>query len=276
MSGEFHICFLESIKELKDVEELQRFIWRMPERDVVPFRFLKALIAGGGAVVGARTKTGKLIGFAFGFPGLRDGERIFYSHQTGVHPDFQNSGVGFLLKKTQREYALSLGIDRILWTFDPLRSLNAYFNFHKLGVVASRYLVNYYGVMRDALNRGMGSDRLEVDWWIKSPEVEQRMQGISPPSHLVEPLSFVLMCSYQKGYPLPGKIRLGSIASPILVEIPLDIQALRDRQISAVKKWRIAVRKVFLHYFSLGYEAVDFLKMPYKGKNRYFYVLKKK
>ena len=142
--------------------------------------------------------------------------------------------------------------------------------------MAERYLVNYYGPMRDALNQGMGSDRLEVDWWINSPEVEQRMRGVFPSSPLVKPFSFVLLGTQPKGYPLPGKIRLGLTTSPVFLEIPPNIQALRDMRISAVKKWRIATRKLFLHYFSRGYQVVDFLKMPYKGKNRYFYVLKKK
>ncbi|MFN4181693.1 MAG: GNAT family N-acetyltransferase [bacterium] len=277
MTGEFLIRNLESIRELKAVEELQKIIWGMPERDIVPFRFLKALIAGGGCVLGAWVKPRRLVGFSFGFPGVRDGERIFYSHQTGVHPDFQKSGVGFLLKRAQRDYALSLGISRIIWTFDPLRSLNAYFNFHKLGVVSDRYLVNYYGPMRDALNQGMGSDRLEVSWWLNDPDVEKRMRGIPPKSVTPESCQFALLAGWKKGYPIPAKSNLSISTSPILLEIPADIQSLRNKYPSLVRRWRIATRKVFLHYFAGGFQAVDFLRnISFQGKSRSFYVLKKK
>ena len=42
----------------------------------------------------------------------------------------------------------------MMWTFDPLESRNGYFNFHKLMTTSSTYRADYYGPMRDALNKG--------------------------------------------------------------------------------------------------------------------------
>ena len=72
---------------------------------------------------------------------------------------------------------LAQGIELITWTFDPLESRNARFNFHKLGATCDVYLRNLYGAMRDTLNAGLPSDRFQVDWRIASPRVEARLRG---------------------------------------------------------------------------------------------------
>ncbi len=78
-------------------------------------------------------------------------------------------------------HVLAQGIDLITWTFDPLETRNATLNFHKLGAVCNTYFPNLYGDMRDGLNAGLPSDRFQVDWWIASERVAQRLAG-EPPS----------------------------------------------------------------------------------------------
>src|SRR2546428_11867825 len=99
----------------------------------------------------------------------------------GVRPGLQDRGIGFLLKRAQRQEALERGLDRMVWTYDPLQSLNASFNLRKLGVTASRYYVDYYGEMPDAINRGLPSDRLVVDWRLREPAFATRLTGDAPP-----------------------------------------------------------------------------------------------
>ena len=94
------------------------------------------------------------------------------SHMTGVLAEYRDQRVGYELKLAQRDWALSLGLDLITWTYDPLESRNGYFNVHLLGSVSQTYLRNYYGEMSDQMNEGIPSDRLRVDWWITSPVVE--------------------------------------------------------------------------------------------------------
>src|SRR5713226_7831102 len=162
---------------LRGIEDLQRDVWGMPDLEVVPTHQLLAAVAAGGVVLGAFDDTGALLGFCYGFIGLRDGRLFFYSHMAGVRPGHQNHQVGFLLKRAQREAALERGLDRMVWTYDPLQSLNAAFNLRKLGATAHRYYVDYYGEMPDAINRGVPSDRLEVDWWLRDPQVDAKLSG---------------------------------------------------------------------------------------------------
>lgn len=51
-------------------------------------------------------------------------------------PAYQNCGIGYCFKLTQREAAVAQGVDLITWTFDPLASLNARLNLYKLGCIA--------------------------------------------------------------------------------------------------------------------------------------------
>src|SRR5256885_4150035 len=163
------------------VETLQRDVWGMPDLEGVPLHQLRAAVSAGGVLLGAFDEHATLVGFCYGFIGLRDGELLFYSHMAGVRPGLQDRGIGFLLKRAQRQEALERGLDRMVWTYDPLQSLHASFNLRKLGVTASRYYVDYYGEMPDAINRGLPSDRLEVDWWLRDPAVEARLTGDASP-----------------------------------------------------------------------------------------------
>jgi predicted GNAT superfamily acetyltransferase len=220
------------VDELRAVEELQIAVWGMPERDVVPLHHLLAASGAGGRVLGAFTPDGTIIGFCYGFAGMRRGRRLFYSHMAGVLPEYRDRDVGFRLKHAQRGAALADGIDWIVWTYDPLQGGNAYFNLHKLGAETRRYYVNYYGAMNDALNRGSESDRLEVDWWLRDPRVEALMRGGPAPAA-----------------PDPGTLQR--------IDVPSDISSLRRRDPHAAAEWRRTTRQRFLDAFGAAYVAVD-------------------
>ena len=95
-----------------------------------------------------------------------------------VTPSHRNLNLGYRLKLAQRDRALAQGIDRMTWTFDPLQSLNAHFNFAKLGVSAGTYKVNFYGEATSGflLQIGMGTDRLWVTWQLDSERVLERLR----------------------------------------------------------------------------------------------------
>ena len=231
----FTIRPVTDVAELRAVEDLQRAVWGMSERDVVPLHHLLAASSAGGRVLGAFTPDGALVGFCYGFAGVRGGRLLFYSHMAGVRAEFRGHGVGFRLKQAQREAALAGGFEWMVWTYDPLQGGNAYLNLHKLGAEARRYHVNYYGAMQDDLNRGTESDRLEVDWWLRSPRVEALMRGAVPPSPRDELLR---------------------------IDVPADITELRRRDPHGAAVWREAARQQFLDAFSQGYVAVDVERVP--------------
>src|SRR5712692_3429217 len=130
---------------LRGIEDLHRDVWGMCDREIIPVHQLLAAVAAGGNVLGAFDHTGALLGFCYGLVGMRACKLFFYSHMAGVRNRFQNHHIGFLLKRAQRQAALDQGLDWMMWTFDPLQSLNAAFNLRKLGATAHRYYVDYYG-----------------------------------------------------------------------------------------------------------------------------------
>lgn len=267
---------ITDLQTLRAVEDLQQSVWRMPDRDVVPTHQLVAATTTGGMVLGAFAPGGDLIGFCYGFVGLREGRSLLYSHMAGVAEGWRGRGVGFLLKQAQREAALACGLDRIVWTFDPLRAGNAHFNLRKLGAEAGVYYVNYYGEMPDHLNRGLESDRLEADWRLRAPRVARAMGGQGATAgkpHAAQGVSQAaaapLALAASGDPPRPDDPAELPDAPFVRVAVPGDFSAMRSRDGSLGREWREATRRVFLAYFERGYAAVDFHRATPAG----FYVL---
>lgn len=253
---------------LREVEHLQRAVWGMPDREVVPVHQLLAAASAGGAVLGAFVPPQRLVGFCYGFVGVRDGRPLFYSHMAGVLETHRGTDVGFRLKRRQREVALERGLARMIWTFDPLASLNARFNLHRLGASAARYYVNYYGEMADELNRGLPSDRLEVDWWLTDPRVEALMARPGPErdwSGAAQALAAV-----PRGDALaPGEPALDLDGAAVLVELPAAFAQIKQNNLPLAGEWLAAVRRALDHYLNRGYAAVDFVIRPAGDRGAY-------
>lgn len=168
--------------EMLSLESLQKEVWRCPEREIVPAHQMQAHHHHGGCLLGL-WNDGVAVGCCYAFPGPL-GQDYLYSHFAAVAPALQGQGLGFLLKQAQAEWARERGYRRIVWTYDPLQSANARLNLGKLGAVCNRYRVDYYGELEDELNRGLPSDRLEVDWWLASLQRTSRQQCVDFPCHL--------------------------------------------------------------------------------------------
>ncbi len=238
----------------------------MVDIEVIAHDLLMTAQKNGGVLLGAFDQVDgdeRLVGFVFGFVGLSpSGEVKHCSHIAGVAAEYRDRNVGYLLKLAQREQALAQGIKLITWTFDPLQSRNARFNFHKLGATCSTYLRNLYGEMRDALNAGVPSDRFEVDWRLASSRVEERVRGKSP-----EQLPSTLQSSGVAlvNPPIEGELlRPADQASPLeggrlLIQIPSDFQRLKAADLELAHAWRQHTRAIFEEAFAGGYAVVDLL-----------------
>lgn len=170
----------ESIEEFADCVVLQRVVWGYRDNEIYPLRMFVNISRIGGHVLGAFTPKGTMVGFVVSTPAWRKDQRFFHSLLLGVLPEHENQGVGRMLKLAQRKAALRAGIDYVEWTFDPLRAKNAYFNVVRLGALAQRYCVDYYGPVRSRLQRRMPSDRLIAEWWLKSARVKRALAGKNP------------------------------------------------------------------------------------------------
>lgn len=135
---------LASFDDLRQVEAVEKEVWGVADRDVVPLPLAIATKEAGNLWLGAFDGP-HLAGFAFAFLGLEEGRLTLHSHLLAVRGPYRDLNLGYKLKLAQRERALALGIQKITWTFDPLQSKNAHLNFAKLGVVSDRYKPDFYG-----------------------------------------------------------------------------------------------------------------------------------
>ena len=139
------------IRELRELDELAAAcelfdrIWGFEDGALSILREIMRGYAYEGNYVAGVFLQGALVGASVGHFGPPH-SRALLSYVTGaVAPH-----AGLELKLHQRRWAMDHGIERIIWTFDPLVRRNAHFNLAKLGARAEEYLENHYGQMPDA------------------------------------------------------------------------------------------------------------------------------
>lgn len=246
---------IDGSAELRAVEELQKEVWGVPDLDVVPFTQLVAARAAGGTLVGAFDGE-TMVGFAYGFVAYEHGRLAHHSHMLAVLPAYRNHNLGHRLKLAQRERVVAQGCTLMSWTFDPLQSLNAHFNFNKLGVVADRYLVNFYGEDAPSFLHRNGTDRLWVTWPLTGRRVRESLGGMTPAPADVTPL-------LQLG-PDDSPLRNGPAEALAreqgLIEIPADIGDLERRDGRLAHAWREATRWAFTEALAAGYLVKGFAR----------------
>ena len=186
--------------ELEACVKLQVETWGYDASDVIPRKAFLVMQKVGGQVIGAfdtelpgaspQGDPESLVGFAMSLPGVKSGNGearpYLHSHMLAVREAYRNRGVGAQLKWEQRREALSRGIRLIEWTFDPLEIKNAFLNIHKLGAIACRYFVNFYGVSSSRLQGGLPTDRLLAEWHLRSSRVTAVLDGRPGAAKIVE------------------------------------------------------------------------------------------
>ncbi|HEK86412.1 MAG: GNAT family N-acetyltransferase [Candidatus Saccharicenans sp.] len=270
MPGKVIIRKLLKKAELEKLIEIQRVVWKHPDLDLTPVHQFSISTFMGGLVLGALVD-GEVAGFVYSFPAIFQGKFCHHSHLLAVLPQYQGYGLGKKLKWAQRREVLKLGLDLITWTYDPLQTRNANLNFHTLGVISRTYLPDFYGET-PALKLGPGipTDRLLVEWPIKSERVEKKTRGEKEEFFNLDSWPRALEGSTAPdGSYRPGKPRL-KIKEPIfLAETARDVRALQATP-EIIAAWQSALRQVFTHYFRQGYAIVDFI-----FGEKCYYVLKK-
>ncbi len=259
---------LETHAEYLAAEEVQRRVWRFPDRELIPLNELVVAQRIGGHVLGAFAGR-RLVGFSFGIPALEGRKVYHYSRMTGVLPGLRDAGVGLKLKLFQRRCVLDQGLDLVRWTFDPLQSRNAFFNVEKLGATVGEYLVNLYGESGSRFNRGLPTDRVVPRWKIRAPRVSRRLAGRHSPPTVLEALSLPATVAVSGGRPRPARFPRGARLATL--EIPADIDGVKKQDLGLAQAWRRATRAAFLAAFDRGYEARGFAT----DGSRSFYLLER-
>src|ERR1035441_3841629 len=164
------------IEEFEACIRIERAVWKSADIDVVPIPLFVVASETGGQVLGA-FEDGELVGFTLAIAGWRARKPFLHSHMTAVLDGYRDRGIGRRLKLFQREDALARGIGVIEWTFDPLITKNAYFNFMRLGAIARRYQPNAYGITTSPLHSAIPTDRLVAEWRLRSSRVRRVLAG---------------------------------------------------------------------------------------------------
>ncbi len=263
---------IDGISEMRAVEDLQKEIWGVADREIFPALALVPMKEVGAILIGAFEED-QMIGFVFGFPGLEKDRLILHSDMLAVKVAYRSSGLGYRLKLAQRERALAKSIDTITWTFDPLQAVNAYFNFEKLGAVSDCYKINFYGETSSFLHRA-GTDRLWVTWLLNSQRVTQRLTRDS-----ADPIAWSernrIEALVQVGKDLEPVVAYNRTLEPrVIIEIPGDINRIAEQRVSLAKRWRETTREAFTEAMDAGYLVEDFCFAERSGQKFGVYLLK--
>lgn len=304
----FKVETSENHKDYLKYEELREEIWGFTEdsmpgtRNMICENFLFDGSSLFLAVYAEAEKGGftedkaHLVGFSYGFVGVKDKEVAFrevdniqfYSQYTGVKEDFQEFGLGILIKEFQKEAMIDLfGIFTMTCTYDPLTGVNAYRNIYLFGMEVLKYRVDLYGDFGGHLNRrDIPSDRFVMSWDLRR---EHKRPSFDVKS-LLEREQIVTVVEFAEIKGKSGPLELEVIKEAnlnldhefLLLEIPFDFyQTLRETDVKDPKireiplEWRLKTRQAFQNYFQKGYKIFDFRSIRINNRQRDFYILKK-
>lgn len=257
------ISEVKHYSQIRAVEELQKEVWGVPDLEVVPATHLVATREAGGVLIGAFDGE-TLVGFIYGFPSFERGEAAHHSHMLAVKPTYRNCDLGYRLKLAQREHVVSQGLKLISWTFDPLQSVNAYFNFSKLGALTDRYLANFYGEDAASFLHQTGTDRFWVSWLVGSDRVARRIVNHNDHAILVGNPLVEIAADESSRRNDAAECFANKIIS---IEIPADINSLYQTRPEVALRWREDTRWAFTEAFNAGYVAVEFVRAK-RGEQR--------
>lgn len=242
-SSGVRLADLHELGVLERTTELFDRVWgRDPSAGtIVATEILRAMEHAGCQVTGAFAGD-ELVGATAALVGW-DGENPhLHSHITGVLPGHQGRGIGWALKQYQRWWALDRGIDHVRWTYDPLIRRNAVLNLVRLGARAIGYAENLYGVMSDRRNHGLPTDRLVVDWDLRERRVQLAAAG-RPAEPDPDRLRHAGAEEALRVDPGDVPHLVATDADRRLVQVPADIEALRERDAELARAWAAAVRE---------------------------------
>jgi predicted GNAT superfamily acetyltransferase len=270
-ADEFTIRPLESRDDFLQCVALQHETWGADFEECVPPSILQVSQKVGGVSAGAFDAEGRLVGFVFGLSGVRHGRLAHWSDMLAVREELRGRGLGQRLKAYQLSQLLQRGIEVAYWSYDPLEAGNANININRLAAFPVEYVPNMYGHVPGRLHAGLDTDRFVVEWWLADPMVGAALAS-SPSAEETDPGADVPIVNTEivDGAPAPRELELPD-ATPVRVEVPWDIQAIKKSSMETAESWRANTRRALMHYQGRAYRVTGFQRDP--DARRCFYVL---
>lgn len=252
---------IHDFEPLRSVSALLEAVWGRSEEGVpMNTDVLRSIVHAGGAVTGAFTSEGALVGAAALTPSVPS--VAAYSFIAAAQRGGSDAGIGYAIKMYQRSWALQNGFTTMSWTFDPLVSRNARFNLVKLGASARVYEKAFYGQPTDEISGEDEADRLVACWALDSDRAARASAAAALPASTASdpttedafrsPADAFLSARGPDGFPMTV-----SLHGSRWCRVPRDIVALRRSDPGQASAWRMAVREVFTDAFSEGMEATS-------------------
>lgn len=256
------IRVLSSLGELTACEEIEREVWGLPDRELLPASHMVAILHAGGLAAGAFDGD-TLVGFVFAFLAHRPHEPQapfgLHSHLMAVRAPYRGAGLGRALKWFQRDWCLARGLPWVTWTFDPLQVGNARLNLEHLGATAIAYRRDEYGPLGGVLGVGLPSDRFLALWNLAGERAARRAAAEGLPSPDLAGLPRALRAG-PDGRPETA----ADLSAPrFLAEVPARFTALMAEDPERALAWRLASRRVFEAALAAGYRATRFVGQSY-------------
>jgi predicted GNAT superfamily acetyltransferase len=254
---------LQTLDEFQACHGVQKGAWAFPDLLIIPYTQLVTIQHNGGIVLGAFDGS-ELVAFLYGYLGqLPDLPLYLYSQRMGVLPGYQGQGIGERLKWAQRAWALEQGIDRVVWTYDPLEAPNAWLNMAKLGGIVRHYRRDIYGQHNTPLHDRLPSDRFLLEWELESSRVLARLEPGWLPQDAATllaqagpPLNTVTWDSHRLPHSTPPNLaERGPLA---FASVPANWQEIRKIDMNLATDWRTKTRQLFEHYLELGYTVTGY------------------
>jgi len=251
-----HYRLIVNVSELHACVKLQKQVWG-PDT-ITSMQQMRAAILHGGSVIGAFAGEA-LVGFCYGFVGYDGKEPYVGSHMMAIRPEYRDRGIGMRLKLAQREWAMEAGYGKIVWTYDPFESRNAYLNIVKLGGTVSAYIPEFYGMD----GAGFPTDRFVVTWDLSSDRVVRAIGGqqarIEDESEYPRLLTVAMKNGTSAGVGDAEAARGDWIGTAHRVRLPIPRYAskLRQAQPDVFRSWQLGVRESATAAFDHGYQVVS-------------------
>lgn len=265
----FAIRPLTNFSEFDVLVEMQQRFAGIESWEVYPKKLFKVATQYGGAAFCLFDRKNRPRGFAYHIPGRLNGELIGWSYLLIVDDKLQNTRWERLLRQAQKERALDNGINKLYWTIDPLDIPAAKLNFSEIGTRGVRYLADFPDKSGRIFQGLPMADRLLLEW-----DLKRDTRAATPARNTSTTNRDTVIIEISRDN-LPADPDLTLDDTELLLPVSTSIESHVMLGSDEYTAWRKVTRAAFIHYLSMGYNAISFLPEFDPGKEIAAYLLER-